>query len=207
MKKRYTLYLAAALVLAVMVSVAYAGLKTVTDRITYTDKQIFRSHVDLKSKLDIGSGVWLIHSPVIVSLSGTSVYRIDPQKGSYYWINDYQSTLGTRIASGVSIILPPITPDLDKYVVRIQKMTFVSGVSWVDAGTGTTRIVISTYPSATSGTTDGLWNVTSGATRESATRVMPEISEMDATGDWLEFTAMYNLTSGSSWFQTGRYIQ
>lgn len=49
MKKRYTVYMACALVLAVLISVAYAGLKTETNRVTYTDKQWFRSDVEFNS--------------------------------------------------------------------------------------------------------------------------------------------------------------
>jgi len=46
MKRRFTYLATILLVIAVMVTLAWAGLKTVTDRITYTDKQIFRSDVD-----------------------------------------------------------------------------------------------------------------------------------------------------------------
>lgn len=201
-------FIALLVLLVLVVTVDCAFARSEPNPIEYSNHQRFRGDVSFYDKITYNSGVQIINTPVIVSLSGTSVYKIDPAKGSYFWINDYLSTDGTRGSnSGVSIILPKITQDLDKYVVRIQKMTLISGVSWADAGTGTTVVCITTNPWTLSGATDGIWNVTSGATRQSATQVMPEIIEIDATGDWLEFTAMYNATSGSSWFQTGRYIQ
>ena len=189
-------------------SVSFADDPFATRPHTWTDKQWFNSDVMFRDKITYGSGVQIVQTPIIVTLAGTSHYTIDPAKGSLFWINDFESTLGTRVASGVSIILPKITKELNYYTVKIQKMTMISGVSMADAGTGVTKIVITTKPWAgTSGTTDGIWNVTSGATRQSSTLVMPEVSEMDATGDYLVFIALWNQTSGSSWYQIDRYIQ
>jgi len=189
-------------------ALAFADDPITTRPHTWTDKQWFNSDVMFRDKITYGQAVSVVKTPVIVTMSGQSVYTIDPDKGSWFCINDVNSTLGTRVSSGVSIILPPISKNLNYYTVRIQKMPFISGVSMLDAGTGTTKIVISTTPWAgASGTTDGIWNVTTGVTRESSTLVMPEVSEIDASGDWLEFIALYNATSGSTWYQIGRYIQ
>lgn len=206
--KRFFAFLVLIVTLMAFGSVTYADDPIATRPHTWTDKQWFNSDVMFRDKITYGAASSIVRTPVIVTMSGTSVYTIDPNKGSLFWINDVNSTLGSRVSSGVSIILPKITKDLNYYVVRIQKMPFISGVSMLDAGTGVTKIVITPKPWAgTSGTTDGIWNVTSGATRQSATLIMPEVSEMDASGDWLEFMALYHATSGCTWYQIGRYIQ
>lgn len=191
---------------ALVFSYAYAALKTETNRVTYTDKQLFRSDVEFRDKIEYGSGVQSYTNPLIVTMAGTSVYSIDPAKGSLFWINDYLSTDGTRGASsGVSIILPAITKAIDRYTVKIVKMTMSSGVSAIYGGT--TTVCLTTKPWAgTSGTTDSIWNVSTGTTRQSMTLTMPEVQEIDATGDWLEFMAVYD-TSGGTWYQINRYIQ
>ena len=139
-----------------------------------------------------------IDKPTVVDLSGTSYYNITKATGSVFWINDHESTAGTRVASGVSIMLSKITSDMDGMIFRIVKMP-------VAPFSGTTVVVVSTAPWV-SGTTDHVWNVTTGVTNETAAKVAPELSEIDAVGDWLEFTAKYAAT-GSTYFQTGRYIQ
>jgi len=132
-----------------------------------------------------------------VDMSGISTYTIDQDNGAIFWINDHESTLGTRVASGVSIMLPKITLAYDDYVCRIAKMP--------TPFSGTTKVVVSTV-AWVSGTTDHIWNATTGVTNETAAKVAPEVSEMDAVGDWLEFKAVYGVT-GSTWYQVGRYIQ
>ena len=139
-----------------------------------------------------------IDKPTVVDLAGTSLYSVAKTLGSVFWINDHESTLGTRVASGVSVMLPKISSDMDGMIFRIVKMP-------VAPFSGTTVVVVSTAPWV-SGTTDHIWNVTTGVTNETAAKVAPELSEIDAVGDWLEFTAKYAAT-GSTYFQTNRYIQ
>lgn len=144
-----------------------------------TGQELFRQHTD-------------------VDMAGLAVYTIDKANGSEFWIDDHESTDGTRDSgSGVSILLPKITQAYDGYVARVYKAP--------NPFSGTTDVCVSTVPWS-SGTTDFIWNVTSGATNESSGKVSPEVIEIDAVGDWLEFKAVYGAT-GSTWFQTGRYIQ
>jgi hypothetical protein len=208
--KRFFAFIVLIVTIVVFAGVGFADDPFTTRPHTWTDKNYFNSDVTFRDKITYGSGVQIYQAPIIVDLAGTSYYNIDPAKGSLFWINDHESTRGTRVSSGVSIILPKITPDLHNYIVKIQKMTYISGVSLAPLSTSsTTPVVITTKPWAgTSGTTDGLWNVTSGVTRQSATGlIMPEIIEIDATGDYLVFIALYNATSGSTWYQIDRYIQ
>uniref|UniRef100_A0A6M3J0E8 Uncharacterized protein n=1 Tax=viral metagenome TaxID=1070528 RepID=A0A6M3J0E8_9ZZZZ len=147
-------------------------------------------------------------SHTVVNLSGTSYYNVNKANGSEFWIDDLYSTLGTRVASGVSIMLPKITSAYNNYTVKIQKMTSIAGISstaGVTAFSGSTVICVSTVPWV-SGTTDQIWNVTTGVTNESSTKVSPEVKEIDAVGDYLVFKAVYG-ASGSTWYQVGRYIQ
>ncbi|MDY6856351.1 MAG: hypothetical protein SWO11_16960 [Thermodesulfobacteriota bacterium] len=135
---------------------------------------------------------------VDVDLAATNTYTIDKDVGSIFWIDDHESVDGTRDSgSGVSILLPKITSAYDNYECWILKRPVPFS--------GTTDICISTVPWV-SGTTDHIWNVTSGITYENASDVMPEVIEIDAVGDWLKFKAEYAAT-GSTWYQIGRYIQ
>jgi len=203
------------LVICVFVMVAFVGTAWAEDpfvakRHTWTGKQTFLGDgaIDMKKGTELRRAGTEFKTPFIVDLGGTSVYTIDKSKGSEFWIDDYQSTLGTRVASGVSIIFPKITSKYDKYVVRIRKMTglaYPSATTGATPFSGTTRIVLSTTPWV-SGTTDFIWNATTGATVQSAAKVAPEVSEIDAVGDYLTFMAVYNVT-GSTWYQIERYIQ
>jgi len=142
-----------------------------------------------------------------VDLSGTSYYNITAP--GVYFINDHESTVGTRVASGVSIMLPKITSSLNGFKVKVVKIP--------NPFSGSTMVVISTA-AWSSGTTDHIWGqllsgattwsteAATGVTNESATKVPPEIQAIDSAGDWLEYTAFY-ATTGSTWYQTGRFIQ
>ena len=155
-------------------------------------------NASFKSGVSREATAFRIDKPTVVDLAGTSLYSVAKTLGSVFWINDHESTLGTRVASGVSIMLPKISSDMDGMIFCIVKMP-------VAPFSGTTVVVVSTAPWV-SGTTDHIWNVTTGVTNETAAKVAPELSEIDAVGDWLEFTAKYAAT-GSTYFQTGRYIQ
>jgi len=158
----------------------------------------------------------IISDPVVVDLAGTSYYTIDRANGSEFWIDDHESTLGTRVSSGVSILLPKITASYDGYEVKILKAPGLTspGGSGATTFSGTTKIVISIAgTTASSGVTDHIWNATTGVTYESqyatwsgSTTELCEVSEIDAVGDWLKFKALYD-SSGSTWYQVGRYIQ
>lgn len=135
---------------------------------------------------------------VKVDLAGTSIYTVDPANGSVFFIDDHESQDGTRDTdSGVSLALKTITEAMDGACVKIVKQP--------RPFSGTTVVVISTERWS-SGVTDHIWNQGSGVTYELSNKEPPEIYEIDAVGDYLEFTAEYN-ASGSTWWQTDRYIQ
>lgn len=203
--KRFTVLIAALVLVLVMVGASWAESPSTRKRNNWNALQRFPQGIEVGlpdaaapvSKVD-QHGHSLYKPHVVVDMAGLATYTIDMTNGSNFWIDDHESMDGTRgSGSGVSILFKKITPEMNNYVARIYKAP--------DPFSGTTDICVSTVPWV-SGTTDIIWNVTSGATCESSAHVMPEVDEMDAPGDWLEFTAVYG-ASGSTWYQTGRYIQ